>query len=62
MVWALATAGHASSTLFDATAVAAKASFKDFKSQELANTVWAYAIVDATAEIQRLKDFNPQEL
>eukprot|EP00973_Karenia_brevis_P017862 2453105-Karenia_brevis.AAC.1 len=44
IVRAFATAGHASSVLFDATSEVAKACSKDYNSQELANTMWAYAI------------------
>jgi hypothetical protein len=42
-VWAYATAGHASPTLFDAVAAQAIPRVHQFNPQELANTAWAFA-------------------
>ena len=51
---------------------AAQRNMKDFKSQNLANTAWAYATVEhkdeqlfralAAAAQRRMKDFNSQNL
>eukprot|EP00973_Karenia_brevis_P088651 12292161-Karenia_brevis.AAC.1 len=42
-VWVCAKAGHASLTCFDAIVHEVKARLKDLGSQQLANTVWAFA-------------------
>ena len=71
-MWAFATAGHAAPVLLDAIATAAEPRLREFKPQELANTVWAFATTGhaapelleaiATAAEPRLGDLNAQDL
>ena len=47
-VWAYASAGHASPSLFDAVAVeVTRRPLRDFNPQTLANIAWAHAVADA---------------
>jgi len=48
-VWAFATAGIKAPELFDAVAAAALPRLGEFNSQELANTVWAFACAECLA-------------
>ena len=68
----VATVGHKNERLFSTIAVAAEQRMRDLKSQELANTAWAFATVGhkkerlftalAVAAERHLRDFTSQEL
>eukprot|EP00973_Karenia_brevis_P052388 7279682-Karenia_brevis.AAC.1 len=47
----LVEAGHASPTSFDAIAHEAKPCLNDLKSQQLANTAWAFAALDCASSV-----------
>ena len=68
----VATVGHKDKQLFTALAFAAGRRMRDFNSQELANTAWAFAAVGhkddllfttvAVAAERRIRDFKSQEI